>query len=225
MKKLVVFDVDGTILNSFALYERAVTHYSRENGLPDPCLETIRRGYGDPHAHDFKWGVDKDAQYRHLINTFELASRWETSGHPDHMPTLFEGAHDTLTALKDTGHTLAIVTSRPFGALEHTLRRIGVFEMFSGIRTGSDVKGRGEREKPEPDQLLSVMRELGFHAPETIMIGDTVMDVKMGLAAKTHTVGVTWGVHPRSYLEDAGAHHIIDTHAGDIPHIAQKIFS
>jgi phosphoglycolate phosphatase-like HAD superfamily hydrolase len=50
------------------------------------------------------------------------------------------------------------------------------------------------------------------------------MDVKMGLGARSHTVGVTWGVHPRSHLEEAGAHHIADTHVGDLPLIARRIF-
>lgn len=216
MAKLAVFDIDGTLLNSFALYERAVSHYSREQGLPDPCLDTIRRGYGDPHNHDFKWGVDKDEQHRHLIGTFELASTWETSGDPQHLPQLFDGVHDLLAHLKGTGWTLGIVTSRPSYALMHTLGQHGVDSLFSGVRTGCDIKGRGEKEKPEPDQLLSIMRELGFGADQTVMIGDTTMDMKMGRSAGTKTIGVTWGVHTRDMLMDAGAHHVVDDHVQDI---------
>ena len=224
MTKLVVFDVDGTILDSFGLYAQAVATYSRDNGLPMPCLDTIKIGYGDPHNHDFKWGVDRDEQRRHLIGTFQLAEKWETSGNLAHVPDFFAGALDMLIALKDTGHALAIVTSRPSHSLHSTLYHHGVGKLFSAIRTGCDVKARGEKEKPEPDQLLSVIRELAGHAQKTVMVGDTVMDIKMGLGAQAHTVGVTWGVHPRAHLEKAGAHHIVSTQANDIVSVVKSIF-
>lgn len=223
MSKLIVFDVDGTILNSFALYEKAVLHYSQDQNLPIPCMDTIRMGYGDPHNHDFKWGVDKQAQFDHLMGTFKLATAWETSGDPAHIPHLFDGVETILSTLKNMGHMLAVVTSRPSNAFLHTTGHHGIDHYFSAVRTGCDVRGRGEKEKPEPDQLLSVMRELGYNPETTVMVGDTVMDVKMGRNAGTHTIGVTWGVHPRQNLVDAGAHYIVDTHISDILGIIDQV--
>jgi phosphoglycolate phosphatase len=224
MSRLVVFDVDGTILDSFGHYAKAVAEYSAANNLPHPCLDTIKLGYGAPHAHDFKWGVSREDQYRHLMGTFEMSSGWETSGDPLKKPALFDGVADMLADLKTLGYVIGIVTSRPSDALVHTLEHHGVLHYFSGVRTSCDIKRRGEREKPEPDQLQSVMRELSFDPKDTVMIGDTVMDIKMGRAAGTHTIGVTWGVHPRDHLEQAGAHHIIDSHVADIKEFLRKIF-
>lgn len=216
MRKLVVFDVDGTLLDSFAMYGRAVELYSRDNGLPMPCLETIKLGYGNPYDHDFKWGVDRENQVRHLYGTFKVADAWATSGKAEYVPPLFQNVEYLLQDLSARGHELAIVTSKPSLPLAATLKHYQLDHYFCAIRTSCDVKGRGEAEKPAPDQLLSIMRDRKATPDVTVMIGDTVMDIKMGLGAQATTIGVTWGVHPRQHLVDAGAHHICDTHAGDI---------
>lgn len=224
MSKLVVFDVDGTILDSIGLFQRAVAHYSREAGLPHPCLETIKIGYANSRDHDFKWGVSPEEQERHLINAFNLTDEWSVSGHPDKTAHLFDGVKEGLVHLKDLGHTLAIVTSKGEAPLLHTLEHHGVRSLFSSYRTWDDIKKRGEREKPEPDMLKSVMRELKFAAEETVMVGDTTMDIRMGRSAGTSALGVTWGSHHRGLLEEAGAHHIVDSHFDDVVASVRKIF-
>lgn len=216
MKKLVVFDIDGTLLDSYGVYGRAVEVYSRDNNLPMPCLDTIRKGYGTPYDHDFKWGVDRKTQVEHLYATFKLVDEWTASGNPEHMPPLFLGVVELLKDLHLRGHELAIVTSKPSVPLASTLAHYGLGGYFCAIRTSCDVKGRGEAEKPAPDQLLSIMRDRAVPADRTLMIGDTTMDMKMGCGAGATTVGVTWGVHTRDMLLGAGAHHIVDTQAQDI---------
>lgn len=216
MKKLIAFDIDGTLLNSFDLYGRAVEVYSRDNNLPMPCLDTIRTGYGNPYDHDFKWGVDRTTQVQHLYGTFKLVDDWTTSGNPDHMPPLFLGVVELLKDMHMRGHELAIVTSKPSVPLASTLAHYGLGGYFCAIRTGCDTKLRGEKEKPEPDQLLSIMRERNVAAHDTWMIGDTTMDMRMGRGAGATAIGVTWGVHSREILLAAGAHHIVDTHVQDI---------
>lgn len=225
MSKLAVFDVDGTILNSYTVYERAVEAYSRENGLPMPCLDTIKRGYGDPHNHDFKWGVPVEEQVRHLFGTFNLTDTWTLSGEPDKTPHFFDGVEQALTHLKDLGYTLGIVTSKPEAPLLHLLEYHNMGRFFSGHRTWDDIKRRNEKEKPQPDMLHSLMRELGFAPDETVMVGDTTMDIRMGRAAKTGTVGVTWGTHTKDDLSGAGAHHVIETHFDDVIRAINGFFS
>ncbi len=223
MSKLVVFDVDGTILDSLGLFQKVIAHYSKEAGLPLPCLETIKIGYSDAHAHDFKWGVSREEQVKHLINTFTMTDAWSMSGEADKTPQLFAGVKEGLVHLKDTGHTLAIVTSKSEAPLRHLLEHHGVTKYFSAHRTWDDISRRNEREKPQPDMLLSVMRDLKFGPEATVMIGDTTMDVKMGRSAQTSTIGVTWGSHSKDFLIDAGAHHIIDRHFDDVVDTVKKI--
>ncbi len=223
-KKLVVFDVDGTFLNSQLLYDKTVLEYSRAKGLPEPCLKTIHHGYGDPHAHDFGWGVSKDEQMRHMIETMVLADKYSMSGDPQHTPPFFDGAHQTFTYLKDAGYTLAIITSKPEEPLLHLLEYHGARDIFSAHRTFDDIARRNVREKPEPDMLHSVMRELDFEPQSTVMVGDTTMDIRMGLSANTHTIGVTWGAHTKEHLAGAGAHYIVETSLGDVAEVVEKIF-
>jgi phosphoglycolate phosphatase len=181
-----------------------------------PCLDTIRMGYGNPYDHDFKWGVDRETQVKHLYGTFKIVDAWSTSGDPAYVPPLFRNVEYMLQDLHGRGHELAIVTSKPSAPLAATLKHYKLDHYFCAIRTSCDVKGRGEAEKPAPDQLLSIMRDRKATPEVTVMIGDTVMDIKMGCGAGATAVGVTWGVHPRQHLLDAGAHHICDTHAGDL---------
>jgi phosphoglycolate phosphatase len=224
MSKLIVFDVDGTFLNSQALYNKVTLEYSRAQGLPDPDLQKIRHGYGDPYAHDFGWGVSKDEQYRHMIATCVLTDTYSMSGEPHYTPELYPGVPESLAHLKGTGHTLAIITSKPEAPLLHLLDMHDVRKYFSLHRAQDDVKRRNEREKPHPDMLHSVMRELKFGPQDTVMIGDTTMDMRMGLSAGAHTIGVTWGAHPKEHLQQAGAHHIVETKFDDLVHAIRAVF-
>lgn len=224
MSKLVIFDVDGTILDSYGLYEKVVEIYSREQGLPQPCIRTIKEGYGAPREHDFKWGVSREEQLRHLYATFQITDDWSVSGEADKTPGLFHGVEETLTHFKDLGHTLAIVTSKPEKPLLHLLEYHGIEKLFSAQRNWDDIARRGEREKPCPDKVQSIMRDLKFAPEETVMIGDTTMDVRAGLSAGASAIGVTWGTHTFDQLAGAGARHIIDTRFADLVPVVKKIF-
>jgi phosphoglycolate phosphatase len=224
MSKLIVFDVDGTFLDSQSLFNDTVREYSRLQGLPDPDINAIRHGYGDPYAHDFGWGVSKDEQYRHMIEACILTDKHSMSGKPEHTPQLYAGVPETFTRLKDTGYTFAIITSKPEAPLLHLLDMHKVRHFFTAHRAIDDVHRRNEREKPQPDMLRSVMRELKFKPEDTVMIGDTTMDIRMGRSADTHTIGVTWGAHPKEHLQQAGAHHIVETKFDDLMHIIKTIF-
>jgi phosphoglycolate phosphatase len=224
MSKLVVFDVDGTILDSFGIMDRVIMDYSEKNNLPVPDLQAIRRGYAKPMDYDFKWGVPREEQKRVLNGAFQMLDRLSVEDKLRHTPELFDGVGRMLEHLKDLGHTLAIVTSKPEAPLMHVLEHHNIYSMFSAHRTWDDIVRRQEREKPFPDMLQSVMRDLNFSEADTVMIGDTTMDIHMGRAADTLTVGVTWGAHPVEYLTQAGAHRIVDTHVQDIVPAVQVFF-
>jgi phosphoglycolate phosphatase len=224
MSKLIVFDVDGTILDSQGFFDKVIVHYSKEKGLPHPSLEAIKRGYNDPHKYDFGWGIPLEEQTPHMRAAFDLADSWAVQEHAE-KPSLFSGVIDTLKHLRNQGHTLAIVTSKSEEPLLHTLRHHKIEDLFATHRNWADVKRRGEKAKPAPDKLNSVLRELNFNPSDAVMIGDTTMDIEMGRAANAHTIGVTWGAHPFDYLQKAGAHHIVDTHFNDIMPTIRKIFT
>jgi phosphoglycolate phosphatase len=212
--RLIVFDVDGTILDSMGFFESVLEKYSHDNGLPKPCIETIKKGYGDPAAHDFKWGVSREEQLRHFEQAWQFCDRLSVSS--DYAPVLFHGVENALRHLKDAGHTLAIVTSKCEAPLYYFLNYHSIGGLFSALRCREDIKRRGEQEKPAPDMLRGVMRELGFTPQDTVMVGDTMMDIEMGRMAGVYTIGVTWGAQPVDMLRLAGADLIIDTDFSDV---------
>ena len=224
MSKLIVFDMDGTFLNSQPMGDKIVLEYSRARGLPDPNLEKIRHGYGDPHNHDFGWGVSREEQIRHMIASWELVDEFSLSGKPEYTPPLYEGVPESLMHLKSAGHTLAIITSKPEKPLLHLLEMHNLGHFFTAHRNGTDISRRKEREKPHPDMLHNMMQELRFTPKDTVMIGDTTMDMRMGRSAGAHAIGVTWGAHPKAHLVDAGAHHIVETKFDDLTHTIMRVF-
>lgn len=221
MKKLIVFDVDGTFLDSHGWFCGLIAEYSAANNMPHPCIETIQKGYGAPHAHDFKWGVPPHEQIRHLEAVWRMED--ERSAHA--APALFEGAEETMRALKALGHDLAIVTARSEKSLLGYLGRHGIADIFSAARCGCDKKRRGELMKPAPDMLQSVMRELSFTPEKTVMIGDTTMDMQMARAAGAFALGVAWGAHPRDALIGSGAHDVVEDRFHNLPPAIRRLFA
>jgi phosphoglycolate phosphatase len=219
MPRLIVFDVDGTFLDSLTQFERMIRDYSARNGLQPPCFESMKRGYHDPLNHDFKWGLTREEQLHHLHAAWD-----ETDARAEEIAALFEDACETLRRLKSRGHTLAMVTAKSDTPLARTLAHHGLDSLFSARRTLEDRERRGERLKPAPDMLQSVMRELAFNPRNTAMVGDTTMDIEMGIAAGAHTIGVCWGAHDRAMLEKAGAHHIVDSGFAAVAEKVESIF-
>ena len=147
------------------------------------------------------------------------------SGEAGMVPDPYHGVHDTLEKIATEGHKLAIVTARDRESLNYMLRHHRLDGFFSAYRTWEDIERLGEKSKPAPDQLLSVMRELGgFDPGHTVMIGDTTMDMHMAQGAMTKSIGVTWGSHTKEDLEGAGAHHVIEDGFHSIVPVKRKLF-
>ena len=220
MSKLIVFDVDGTIVNSWPHYVGKVWEYTKAHSLPNPCLDTFKLGYGYPTEHDFWPGLPRPDQEFHLYETFRLVDDHDDGD----IPGLFTGVIDTLKKLKAEGYTLSVVTSKPYKPLMQILEHHEIHTEFCAYRTHDDIKGRSEKGKPEPDQLLSVITELGFDISNTVMIGDTCMDIKMANAANVKSIGVTWGNQPEETLREHKATRVLSNGFDEILPAVQAMF-
>ncbi len=125
------------------------------------------------------------------------------------VPTVFPHVTRTLKELKRRGFTLSIASSRFNRSLMDFVRIFGFDKEISLVLGADNVT----KAKPDPEPVLLTLKELGFRAGETLVVGDMPYDIMMGRRAGTKTCGVTYGNSSREELADSGADYIIDDFA------------
>jgi phosphoglycolate phosphatase len=206
VSRLVVFDCDGTLVDSQHVIVAAMGEGFGRNGLAPPPAEAVRRVVGlslleavarlHPDGDETRWQALADG-YRAAWQTIRAA---EGVSEP-----LFEGARDVLDELDRRGHLLAVATGKSRPGLDMVLAHHDLTPLFVSLQTADRHPG-----KPHPGMLEGAMRETGSTPEETVMVGDTTFDVEMALAAGALPIGVAWGYHPRAALERAGAATILE---------------
>jgi phosphoglycolate phosphatase len=205
-KGLVVFDLDGTLVDSKKVFHAAIHDYSAQNGLPPPDMTVVLRGYAAPDKHDFGWGVSREDQILHFKKAAFMFDN--PVSYKAYTPGLFPNVHETLSGLS-SDYVLAVATARPMTAVTHIFDVNKIGSYFSAVRSHDDFRNRGLKEKPEPDMLLDIIREVGVNPGRTYMVGDTVMDMRMAHAAQVHSVAVGWGWHLPDALRAENPRHML----------------
>jgi phosphoglycolate phosphatase len=199
--RLVVFDWDGTLVDSQRAIVAAMRATFARHHLPPPAAAAVRRLIGLSLTEAIaaltpELGAEA---HRRLTETYRedyrTALRSEDPGE-----TVVTGIPEVLDALESAGFLLGVATGKSRRGLEASLERHGLAGRFATLQ-GSDA-GPG---KPSPDMLLRGMAEVGAATRHTCMVGDTVFDVAMALAARVTPVGVAWGYHDPEELLRAGA--------------------
>ena len=211
----VVFDCDGTLVDSQHMIVSAMTEAWRAHGLPDPSAHDVRRVVGLPLVTAVQQllpeGGDDPEQVAESYKQAFFALRQR----PDHVEPLFPGIVSVLDRLLESGVLLGVATGKSRRGLVATLDRHGLSERFSSLQTADDGAG-----KPAPDMVLQAMREVGAEVADTVVVGDTVFDMQMAANAGVAAIGVAWGYHEVEELHAAGARVVVHEAAGLIPEIA-----
>jgi phosphoglycolate phosphatase len=200
---LIVFDWDGTLMDSTAHIARSVQAACADLGLPVPTRERASHviGLGLLDAMRYACPGLSDASYQEMIAAFRrhyLASTQEIA--------LFEGVQQGLAELKASGVFLAVATGMSRAGLNRSLASTGLEALFDATRTADECHS-----KPHPAMLQELTDQLGVFANRTLMIGDTTHDLQMANNAGTHAVGVSYGAHPLEQLEACSPLGIFDT--------------
>ena len=198
--RLIVFDLDGTLVDSEALIVASVTEAFRAVNEPVPDVGAIRAISGIT-ARDalaiLAPGAD-EARVDVLLESYidHYHRRSAASIEP-----LFEGALELLDRLQASPETiLAVATGKGYAGAVTLLERHGIIDRFNSIETPTHNRG-----KPDPEMVHTAMNKAGVDAAHTVMLGDTVHDMRMAKAAGVKALGVAWGYHEAADLELAGA--------------------
>jgi phosphoglycolate phosphatase len=204
--KLVIFDCDGTLVDSQHMIVAAMTDAFRAEGLVAPARDRIVGVVGLSLGHAIARLVPDGADpigIERLAGAYKEAFRTRRLG-PDHEEPLYDGVREALARLAARGDTLlAIATGKSHRGVAAVLEREGIAGHFVSIQTADTHPS-----KPHPSMILAAMSETGIEPAHAVMIGDTTFDIEMARAAGIAAIGVGWGYHAPEQLREAGAHHV-----------------
>ncbi|BBI99490.1 haloacid dehalogenase [Ferrigenium kumadai] len=191
---LIVFDWDGTVMDSTAVIAGSIQAACRDLDLPVPSDEDARHviGLGLGQALRHAVPTAPESMYEPLAERYRhhfLAQ--------DQTIPLFEGARETIEELHGAGYWLGVATGKSRAGLERVLDASGLRSYFHATRTADQTFS-----KPHPAMLLELMDELAVDADRTLMIGDTTHDVQLAQNAGVDVVAVAYGAHPPEQLQE-----------------------
>jgi phosphoglycolate phosphatase len=190
--RLIVFDWDGTLMDSTAGIALSIQGAARDMGLPVPAYEAashvIGLGLQDalraavPSLPDVRYPDFVDLYRKHFLAQQEAM-------------VLFPGVLEMLDELRGRAHQLSVATGKSRRGLDHALQVTGLGSYFRTSRCADETKP-----KPHPAMLLELMREHTVVPGEVLMIGDTSHDLGMAKSAGVDAVAVCYGAHPQASL-------------------------
>lgn len=205
--KLIIFDCDGTLVDSQHMIVAAMHEAYRAHHLPVPVRERLLSIVGLSLADAFRTLGEGHPDYpvTSLVEWYRAAYAALRQAQV-HVEPLFPGARDTIEALARRPETvLGIATGKSRRGVEGVLARHDLLAYFLTIKTADDAPS-----KPDPAMVIEAMRETGAVPADTVVVGDTAFDIKMARAAGVAGVGVAWGYHPPDALRAAGAVAVIE---------------
>jgi phosphoglycolate phosphatase len=205
---LIVFDWDGTLMDSTAHITRSIQASCRDLGLPVPDDQAASYviGLGLRDALQIAAPTLDPADYPRLVDRYR--AHYLTG---DPTIELFKGVPELLDDLRGAGYLLAVATGKSRVGLDRALRTVELTAMFDVTRCADETFS-----KPHPQMLNEVMDEVGQTPARTVMIGDTTHDLQMALNAGTAGIAVTYGAHPEAPLLELSprfcAHSVTELH-------------
>lgn len=205
MINTIVFDLDGTLLNTLEDLKDSVNYALERQGFPLRNLGEIRSFVGNGIRLLMERAVPKNIDN----DTFEICFKDFCDYYKIHMEDKtapYDGINDMLTNIKKAGFKTAIVTNKAdFAAQDLCKRMFG--ENIDFVVGSSDDRPN----KPEPDGVFYALEKLGSKIENTVFVGDADTDILTAKNANLPSIGVLWGFRDREVIEEAGAEYIVES--------------
>jgi phosphoglycolate phosphatase len=202
--KAIVFDWDGTLMDSISKIVETMQSSATQLGLPIPNYDQAKDVIGISLLPALKqlFNIHDEKTAMELFYTYKERFK----DHAQISSPLFSGAIVLLEKLKQQGYILAVATGKGRQGLEHNWHHSNTKHFFSASRTADDAKS-----KPSPDMLWQILSELNLSADQVLMVGDTTYDMEMAQAINMDRIGVSFGVHSVDALQKHTPLAVIDT--------------
>jgi phosphoglycolate phosphatase len=205
--KLAVWDVDGTIVDSRQIIQRAMNRAFERAGLGGIEYDRTRTIVGLELTEAILRLAPPDYPAERIprLATYYKEAFVEQREEPGFEEPLYEGARETIERLVDAGWLMGVATGKARRGLDIVFGHHDLHRYFDTFQTVDGGPG-----KPHPRMVLDAMKETGTDPIQTVMIGDTRFDMEMGRNAGVHTLGVSWGFHTPEEIREGGAHDLHD---------------
>ena len=217
MKRLVIFDLDGTLLNTISDLGAATNHALREGGYPTHNLTSYPMFVGNGVTRLIERALPEDVRTPEIIAETRERFRAYYNEHMADATEPYEGIPALLHSLSDMGVKLAVASNKYQEAVEMLIHRF-----FPDIRWAA-IEGQkeGVPVKPDPSIVFEILGKVPTRKPKVLYVGDSGVDMETARRACVDSCGVTWGFRPVKELRDAYADNIANT-PGDILTIVRR---
>ncbi len=205
--KAILFDLDGTLIDSAPDIAAATNELLRAHGLAELTLDDVRKMIGNGvrtlverafthQGHDLSKD-ELDNLYAQMMDIY--------GNHLINLMVPYEGVEDLLNGYAESGVKMAVVTNKPEGFTRTILDHLGWIQMFGAVIGGDSLKTR----KPDPEMLFNACAQLDVESKDVIMVGDSAADVNAANNGDIVSIVVRGG-YTRQPVEEMGANAIID---------------
>jgi pyrophosphatase PpaX len=201
MLPVLLFDLDGTLVDSIELILNSARHAFVGFGGRAPSDDEWRAGIGRPLVDAFRDFAPDEPEVERLIGRY----REYQMVHHDRLLRAYDGVPEMLRSFAAAGHPMALVTSKGDELAKRALAHVGLQETLTTV-VGYDSC---TRHKPHPEPVERALALLGAAPEDAIFVGDSPHDVESGRAAGVYTVGVTWGAFAPEAMLRSGADLVI----------------
>lgn len=200
---LVIFDWDGTLMDSTGLIASCIQHACRDMGLAVPAEEEAKWVIG----LGFLQSVEHVAPGLDRARQVELAESYRRHFVArEHEAPLYEGIPVLLEELRRRERRLAVATGKARRGLDRALAATGLGPLFEATRCADEGFP-----KPHPDMVLHLLEATGVEASRALVVGDTTHDLELAANAGVDAVAVTYGAHDEAHLRARAARHYAET--------------